>query len=552
MSAITTPIYYHREYSNDIKIEESDFLHEIKRIALVALPFLSLYKPLGFSLSLLLGGLRSVTTFAQSLQNPELATFLQTSIALIALGGTLFAHPLGMLLTTVHDLSLDCFQVIQNLYAGDFWGALTKYTFVVNNSLYLALFLHGGVQLAIASLAIQALIGLSQSLSEYRKGNYLEAGGHFLMGLIRGKQLLGQVQLNGNMMHTIAYYLQKPLQKSSEYLLRALLTPIRPGVEGNWENANVEKVSRCASVCLAALFAPITISLYTLGEGFHYCGNAINGTPYTYLRGEGIEKLDDQNLKCMSLNACMFWGGLPIPFGGLRPAGERIDELAQLIQRENPDVLLLQEASFEASSELFERLKSDYAHCFTRIGPNPMQMESGLMVLSKVPLNSPQFLPFPDQKGMQRGAFFIDTPSYTLINTHLKAGDEVEERKRQFDLITQKIEDIKRDKNRNFFLMGDLNIDRIHAEEEYSSTISEAYHDPRKDRIEESSTNVLVNHMRGKEVFAELSEMVDYALLHGDPSEVDLQTHFVDTYSNDRPYEALSDHKALILEINKK
>jgi len=509
MSVINEPIYYHREYSHDIKVEENDEFASIKRIVLVALPFLSLYKPLSFSLSLALGGMRSITTFSQSLENLNAGTFLQTTIALIAFSCTLCAHPLGMLVTTVHDVAFDCFQMIQYLYLGEFWSALTKYTFLVNNGLYLALFLHGGVHLAIASLAVQVLIGAGQSLSEYRKGNYLEAGGHFVMGLIRGNQLWEQVKLNGNMMHRIAYYLQKPLQTSSEYILRSGMYPAK---------------------VLSAVFSPVTFSLYAIGEGFHALGNAVSGTPYTYLRGNGPEKLDDQNLKCMTLNACMFWGGLPIPFGGVTPAGERIEALANLIAQENPDILFLQEASFAPSYELFDKIKDQYAHCFTRIGPNPFRMESGLTIFSKLPIDNPQFLPFPDQNLLQRGAFFLNTPSYTLVNTHLSVIN-ADERKKQFDLVVQKIDELKR----NVFILGDLNIDRIHAEKEYLATIN--CYDPRRNTVEESQTN-----------FAGKSKMVDYALLHGDPNAFALKTRLVDTYTK----EALSDHKALILEINKK
>lgn len=554
-----SPSFYHRQYSNDIKTDDND--NYWKRAAIVALPFFSLYKPLSFSLSLTLGGLRSVTSIAQLLQNPQCATLLQTTIAIIALGGTLLAHPLGMLITTVHDCAMDCIHMLQYLYMGEFLGALGSYAFLMNNTLYLALFLHGGLHLAVAALAMQLFIGLSQSFSQYRQGNYLEAGGHFLMGMIRGNQLVAQVQLlqinwaqKGNVMHTVAYYLQKPLQYTSELILRAIYTPIRPGIEGNWQSVGAEKINRVATVCLSAVFAPVTISLYAIGEGLHLCGNAINGTPYTYWRGNGEEKLDDQNIKCMTLNACMLWGGLPIPFGGLRPSGERIEELAQLIQSQDPDILFLQEASFPASYELFEKLKDQYAHCYTRIGPNPMRMESGLAVFSKVPIKSAEFLPFPDQKGMYRGAFFIETPSHTFVNTHLQAGDAAEERKKQFDLVTQRIADIKREKNRNTFILGDLNIDSFASDEEYQATIgSHAYHDPRRElhQMTESSTNALDNYMRGKELYSNLSETLDYALLYGDPNEYELQTRLVDTYSVDKPYEALSDHKGLILDIRK-
>lgn len=548
ISKLEEPVFYHREYSNDVKPVEKDSY--AKRIALVALPFLSLYKPLSFVLSLTLGSLRTLTSF----QNFQWGSLLQTTLAVISLAGTIFAHPLGMLLTTIHDCALDCFHMMQHLYMGELANAVGKYGYLMNNGLYLALFLFGGVHLAVASLGMQLIIGIGQSLAEYRKGNYLEAGGHFMMGMIRGNQLYGQVQLlpihsRGNIMHTIAYYLQKPLQISSEFVLRAFYTPIRS------ENETMEKVHRCATVCLSALFAPVTASLYVLGEGVHYCGNAINGTSYTYLRGNGAEKLDDQNLNCMTLNACMFWGGLPILFGGVKPAGERIDDLAKLIREQDPDILFLQEASFPASSELFEKLKDQYAHCFTRIGPNHFGMGTEMAVFSKIPMKNVEFFQYPYESGMLRGAFFFETPSYTFVNTHLDAGDNPDERRAQFDVLTQRIEEMKKKRNRNFFILGDFNIDSYASDEEYQKCIGAhpAYYDPRLDLHQsiESNTNALTNYLRGKEVHSTISEMVDYALLHGNPEEFDLKTQFVETYSVETPDNALSDHKGLVLEINK-
>ncbi len=200
---ISDPEYFHREYKNDFPQEDSGnyYFDQCKRITTVALPFLSLYKPLSFPLALTLGGLRSVTTLSEflsqiqsgNLENASYA-FLQTALALIALSGTILAHPLGMLVTTVHDCGMDFFALGQNLLIGDFQGALGSSANLINNTLYLALFTHGGLEIAIASLAMQTLIGLSHSASEYQKGNYLEAGGHFLMGMIRGNQLSGQIQ----------------------------------------------------------------------------------------------------------------------------------------------------------------------------------------------------------------------------------------------------------------------------------------------------------------------------------------------------------------------
>lgn len=503
---------------------------------------------------------------------------LQTILAVASLGGTLLAHPLGMLLTTVHDCALDCINVGQYLYIGEWSHALHSYIPLMNNSLYLGLFLYGGMQLAVASLAMQVFIGLSQSTSEWKKGRHLEAGGHLLMGMIRGNQLSRQIQLlqmgyqlsavgekneetptlkvstKGNFFHNVAYYLQKPVQKTSEFFLRAICTPIRPGTEGNWQNATLEKCRRIAHVAFTLAAAPVTISLYTLGEGMHFCGNTINGTSYTYLPGNGPEKLDDQNLRAMTLNACMLWGGLPIPLGGLRPPGKRIEELAALIREQDPDLLFLQEMSFPASKELFELLKEDYAHCFTRIGPNFMRMESGLTIFSKVGVEKVGFWPFPNQNGIKRGAFYMQTPHNYFVTTHMEAGDAAAERSQQFAQITREIEALKKEKELPCFVLGDFNIDSYKSDREYQSTIGNNpdYFDPNKDNKEESCTNVLLNHMLGKEIDSKHFEKIDYALLHGDPSKVTLNTKLVDTYSIEDPFHAISDHKGLMMDISKK
>lgn len=201
---ISEPSYFHREYKNDIPKEESGnyYFDQCKRITTVALPFLSLYKPFSFPLSLTLGGLRSFISFSQLLsliQNGSLKessyVLLQTILSVIALASTVLAHPLGMLITTVHDCALDSFSIGHNLYVGDFQSAVGSSANLMNNALYLTLFLNGGIEIAIASLAMQILIGLSHSAAEYQKGNYLEASGHLLMGMIRGNQMLAQVQI---------------------------------------------------------------------------------------------------------------------------------------------------------------------------------------------------------------------------------------------------------------------------------------------------------------------------------------------------------------------
>ena len=202
------PIYYHREYKNDIpdvkseESQENSWVDQCKRVALVALPFFSLYKPLSFPLSLAMGGLRTFTCVSQLLAsiksgNSEEIPYamLQTAIAVIALAGTIFAHPLGMLISTAHDLIIETVHLIENLRKGEYQKAMENCFCIINNALYLALFLHGGLELTIASLAIQILIGLYYSQNEFRKGHYIEGVGHLLMSMVRGNQLAGQVKM---------------------------------------------------------------------------------------------------------------------------------------------------------------------------------------------------------------------------------------------------------------------------------------------------------------------------------------------------------------------
>src|SRR5207237_1398579 len=108
--------YYHRDYKNDVSDVQFDdsWIDQCKRVGLVALPFVSLYKPLSLPLSLAMGGMRTVTSVAGLLEsikgaqpvNISLAV-LQTGIAVIALASTLFAHPLGMVISTTQDLVIE-------------------------------------------------------------------------------------------------------------------------------------------------------------------------------------------------------------------------------------------------------------------------------------------------------------------------------------------------------------------------------------------------------------------------------------------------------------
>jgi endonuclease/exonuclease/phosphatase family metal-dependent hydrolase len=278
----------------------------------------------------------------------------------------------------------------------------------------------------------------------------------------------------------------------------------------------------------------------------------ITKIPYTHLPGTAMEKQSDGNDKFMTLNACMLWGGLPIPLGGMRPPRARMEKLAEKIRAEDPDVVVMQELAFDPAHQLYGKIKDRYAHFFTRIGPNPPLMESGLFVASKYPVLGAGFIPFPGQFGIKRGAFWIETPKCFVFTTHLEFGhgrDGAAKRKEQTDLIWEKIKTFREKKP--CFLLGDLNMDESHYQE---LGLGEKFQNPYLDKhptIDEKTatcTNVINAHICGDPPPAKPFELDDYALLAKGPHDrFGLETTLLEMYDNNLPDEALSDHRGLIL-----
>ena len=63
---IYTPPYYHRQYEHDLpeNLKDSSSVETAKRAVHLAIPFLSLYKPLGQLISLSMGTTRIITSGA--------------------------------------------------------------------------------------------------------------------------------------------------------------------------------------------------------------------------------------------------------------------------------------------------------------------------------------------------------------------------------------------------------------------------------------------------------------------------------------------------------
>ncbi len=357
-----------------------------------------------------------------------------------------------------------------------------------------------------------------------------------------------------------ALLLSKPIHFVSQPSVRAIFTPIRPGKEGNLNSASLELIWRVFIITICVLTAPLTMGL-ALGGGILYkIADCIKQKPFTSIKGNAEEKLESKNRKLMTLNACAFWGGLPIPLGGISPPTEqRLDALAQLIKEKDPDVLMMQEMAFDPAMRLIPKIKNNFAHFYTRIGPNPPLMESGLFVATKYPVINAGFIQFPDQCGINRGAFWIETKKSVYFTTHMEFGHDEEgilKRQNQFELIKEKVKAFEK-QGKTCFLLGDLNVDRAQGNEAYQKMgISEVFYDPyfkKHPQINEKSstcTNVICNYILGKKPPTKPFEMVDYALQGKGGASTQLDVELCrDTYKNDKPDEALTDHRLLVLRV---
>ena len=174
-AALRGPANYQREFNNDISkpAETHPWLEKGQRVALVALPFISQYKPLGFLITATMGTARAWTSSSQLVEsisqgNAKEASYhtLQTTIAALSLASTFFAHPIGMILTTGQDLIIEAAYLNKYLHDGEYQKAIESCLKIINNSIYLGTFLHGGIELTIASLAMQIVLGIYQAQAE--------------------------------------------------------------------------------------------------------------------------------------------------------------------------------------------------------------------------------------------------------------------------------------------------------------------------------------------------------------------------------------------------
>ena len=204
---LSEPCYYHLEYANNLSSSlrvtaclSSKNFDRLNRATNISLLLSTLYQPLYFPASVGLGTMRAVSNMLQlvsSIQNENNigSQAVQTSFAVASLAGTVFMHPLGMLLTTAQDLYIDVSKLALAMEESDYKKAIEISASIISNGMYMTLFFHGGAELAITSLCMHILIEAYRAHIELKEGHYTAAAEHITLAALRGVQLNRQMKV---------------------------------------------------------------------------------------------------------------------------------------------------------------------------------------------------------------------------------------------------------------------------------------------------------------------------------------------------------------------
>ncbi len=207
------PSFYYRNDSNLITESPKQSLKE--RIALVALPFLSLYRPFGATISVSLGTYHTISHLAdaisagseQAWKKCALRT-AQMGFAILTIGATFFHLRVGLLLITGADIARNGFAFCLCLYQKQYLQALEKGLELSASAFYLGIMMTGSLEIVLLALLLQAATCLYQAQKECRQGRYPEAVAKMTMGMIRcyqGYQTIEAIQRR-NLFLTIQKY----------------------------------------------------------------------------------------------------------------------------------------------------------------------------------------------------------------------------------------------------------------------------------------------------------------------------------------------------------
>ena len=586
---LKSPEYYP---ADDSRIESKKTIP--MRVFYSVLPFIALHKPFGRGITLIVDTSRSVYSLGQLISNKNSKELIKTAITILALIGTIFAHPMGLFISTLSDLGYDISQMINLLLKNQGEKALLTILSMFQHSLYLGTLMTGSLEIVIVSLFINMIFELSRSKNEFSKGNFIETASHLLMSMVRFTQAASFMEKMADkdkiygkeFITTLNKSINKARNIASIYLYSSarFFITLQWKITDSWiktinffkdiKTSSSKKVISTVKTVFSTSFLPFAITGLVIAQILHFTAFLLAPNEFINLKGEATLKEMEEKFSVFQNNSCFTSGGFSTLFGGtLLPNEKRAKMLSAMIKENNPDLVCLQEVSdLKDAYTLYNELKKDFADFYLNIGAAPfiLQNNSGLFVASKVAIEKAKFHSFSDIYGIEsmvnKGFFIFTTKLANFVTTHLSPSkDDLNPKKSEIktrDLEQEKILSIlieREERNKkNGFVLGDFNINWNSSEYKKSPLFSKGLDNYNLNRLivldsdATAETDFLINsnwHHKKNEKPQRL--ILDYFLsLARFNKYISMQTRKLPTFDIKNPKNAISDHAALISEIN--
>ncbi len=206
--------------------------------------------------------------------------------------------------------------------------------------------------------------------------------------------LVTEVQSWSDWFATPAYYLASyatdPICYAKEFWWRAkIVDDVYP------DASNIEKCARRVFLGICATGCVVMSPLAILGLALRPLAIYLQSQPFRYLHGRGLEKPLGDEFTMHSWNILGVRAENVITDGGASPIQFRIDRIANEILNKNANLNCLYEVfDIQTAKALYRRLEPYYAHFYFHMGARTIGVPSGMMVISNLKINNPEFHPF--------------------------------------------------------------------------------------------------------------------------------------------------------------
>lgn len=277
------------------------------------------------------------------------------------------------------------------------------------------------------------------------------------------------------------------------------ISPLDPNKFDN-TSSKAQEVGKRALILGAAalacyLAAHVAIAgaavLATGALAFRAIGFALQKNQFTHVRGLAPETaLAERQAKVMVWSLCGERGGLSYRKGGVIHWRSRLDRIVEKINKESPDVIVLQEINDTALAEaLIAKLKGEYAHFFTHLGGGVLQQTNGCLVITKCAVERFSHRDLPNQTSYE--AFEIkahasdELPCIRFIATQLIPGQENETKR--MEQVAHIVRGLVRDTFTlpTFFLATNAHLDSKTEKRFLSQYLEHSYRAPEPTRTDQ-------------------------------------------------------------------